>query len=368
MKKTILFIIGLFSITTGFAQYTVKGGMGKPFLAENNRANLIQVYLLNGLSNAEITFQTQKKETHYWYKYNTRYADAFFIKKEENVNRSTINGVEDGWAYFVESSSHPTPSFVWIIDYNRYTGRNESLIYRTYSGAIIPLSGNYSLLQDKSTRNDEVINCNGLIVEATMTVTTSTGRIEEQKAGTTETYSAPISVVLEAEANESETTPPVHYIWKIEEENPYTGERTTVLQRNDKRLEYTFEKSGSYVVQLDAVYLGSECNPDISQWFKITIDEPYIRLPNVFSPGSSSGVNNIYRVRSKSLTGFKASIYNRWGNLLYTWNDPDQGWDGKVEGRYVPTGVYFIVVEAKGADGRVYNLSKDINILRVKNR
>jgi len=364
MKRTALFIIGLFSVITGFAQYTVKDGMGKPLLAENNRSNLIQVYLLNRLRGAEISFETQKKETHYWYKYNTRYADALFIKKEENVNHSTIDNVEDGWGYFVESASHPTPSFVWIIDYSRYTNQNESLAYRTYSGAIVPLSGNYSLLQGKSTRSDEVVNCNDLRLEATMTVTKANGEIDEQKAGTTVTYSAPVSVILTAKANDMET--PVRYTWKIEKENRDTGEKTAVGQSIDKRYEYTFKESGYYTIQLEAFYIGSECLPDISQWFEIRISDSNLRLPNAFSPGSSLGVNDVYKVSYKSLISFKASIYNRWGNLLYTWDNPDEGWDGKVNGRYVPTGVYFIVVEAKGADGQVYNRSKDINILRVK--
>lgn len=44
--------------------------------------------------------------------------------------------------------------------------------------------------------------------------------------------------------------------------------------------------------------------------------------------------------------------------------DIDKGWDGTSRGHQVPVGVYFIVVEARGADGVVYKHKGDINILR----
>ena len=41
-----------------------------------------------------------------------------------------------------------------------------------------------------------------------------------------------------------------------------------------------------------------------------------------------------------------------------------QGWDGKYKGNPVKEGVYYVLVKAKGADGREYNIKKDINLLR----
>ena len=42
---------------------------------------------------------------------------------------------------------------------------------------------------------------------------------------------------------------------------------------------------------------------------------------------------------------------------------PAGEWDGKVNGRTVSDGVYFLVVKAKGADGRKYNVKKTISVL-----
>ena len=59
-----------------------------------------------------------------------------------------------------------------------------------------------------------------------------------------------------------------------------------------------------------------------------------------------------------------ATVFNRWGKKLYEWSDLDGGWDGKSGGKDVPDGGYYLVVKARGADGRNYDIKKVINVLR----
>jgi gliding motility-associated-like protein len=61
---------------------------------------------------------------------------------------------------------------------------------------------------------------------------------------------------------------------------------------------------------------------------------------------------------------FRAYIFNRWGQKLYEWTDVSKGWDGTYKGSPVKEGVYFVLVKARGADGREYNIKKDVNLLR----
>ena len=84
-------------------------------------------------------------------------------------------------------------------------------------------------------------------------------------------------------------------------------------------------------------------------------------MPNAFSP-NGDGINDIYRAKNsyQSIVEFDAYIFNRWGQKIYEWHDPAGGWDGKD----VKQGVYFVLVKAKGADGRKYNIKKDVNLLR----
>jgi gliding motility-associated-like protein len=67
----------------------------------------------------------------------------------------------------------------------------------------------------------------------------------------------------------------------------------------------------------------------------------------------------------KSIVEFRAIIFNRWGQKLYEWNDvAAEGWDGSYNGRQVKQGTYFVLCNAKGADGKVFKIKKDVNILR----
>jgi gliding motility-associated-like protein len=88
-------------------------------------------------------------------------------------------------------------------------------------------------------------------------------------------------------------------------------------------------------------------------------------MGNAFSP-NGDGKNDTYKPKEyKSLVEFHATIFNRWGQKLYEWDDPAaDGWDGKFNGRDVKQGVYFVLVKAKGADGHNYNIRKDVNLLR----
>jgi gliding motility-associated-like protein len=436
MKKSILLFFGAFWAATALAQYSVRGGNGEPLLAEDDRQNRIQVYLLNGLADAEISFYTENNEAHQWFKYNMRYAEAVPVSCRQDGNRSTVAPIEEGWAYFVESPSQPTPTFIWVVDYSRYAAviasltveeeedrceflklavqmEAPSIYYRTYQGATVSLPRRFHLTYENlewepetslfvpKTENisqqgpfaeisipaplrdthftlsgdDFAKHFNvaqsvttaeyravGLDAHAKMTVATA-DETEPLEAGVKTTHSAPVEIHFEARANE-----PVAalYIWNILKMNRETGEETPVVRYTDREINYTFRESGQYTAVLEVVDARSVCS-NRSQSFEITIEESYLQLPNAFSPGSSLGVNDEYRVSYKSIVRFRASIYNRWGNLLYHWEDPAKGWDGKVNGRYVSTGVYYIVVEATGSDGKTYQQSKDINILRSKN-
>ena len=98
----------------------------------------------------------------------------------------------------------------------------------------------------------------------------------------------------------------------------------------------------------------------------------HLEMPNAFSP-NGDGINEKYQAKSnyQNITEFKAMIFNRWGQCLYTWTDwtdIEKGWDGTYHGKPVKDGVYFDRVRAKGGDGKEYDIRKDVNILRKFNQ
>jgi gliding motility-associated-like protein len=68
-----------------------------------------------------------------------------------------------------------------------------------------------------------------------------------------------------------------------------------------------------------------------------------IYVPNSFSP---AGFNTVFKpigdiVISKT---YQLKIYNRWGQMLFETTNINQGWDGRFNGEYVPSGVYIYYI------------------------
>ncbi|MCL3851696.1 MULTISPECIES: gliding motility-associated C-terminal domain-containing protein [Parabacteroides] len=154
--------------------------------------------------------------------------------------------------------------------------------------------------------------------------------------------------------------------WSIFQKNEGT-ENTKLLEQNGNREEinYTFNRNGTYIVSLEVSDRTLQCT-DILPEVTINISDTYLEVPNAFSPGTTPGINDEFRVAYRSLNSFKCWIFNRWGAEIYHWTDPSQGWDGKKGGKYVAPGVYFYVIEATGSDGKRIKKKGSINILRSK--
>ena len=147
-----------------------------------------------------------------------------------------------------------------------------------------------------------------------------------------------------------------------------TGDSTRVRDSNTEETEFEFLKEGSYVAILrvnNAVCSNIE-DDESERIFKINITETDMRVPNAFSPGTTPGVNDIFKVKYKSVMQFQGWIFNRWGNEVFYWNDPEQGWDGKYRGKYVPPGAYYYLIEYTGTSGKKYKKKGDINVFRGK--
>ncbi|MDR1380176.1 MAG: gliding motility-associated C-terminal domain-containing protein [Tannerella sp.] len=99
--------------------YRVTGGRGTPLLADDNTRNRIQVYLVYGMENVQISY-TSPSTAHEWCRYRTRpdLNDPDRVTSVQNGTTSTITDVEDGCGYYVDEGS--MRRYVWIIDYSKY--------------------------------------------------------------------------------------------------------------------------------------------------------------------------------------------------------------------------------------------------------
>ena len=143
--------------------------------------------------------------------------------------------------------------------------------------------------------------------------------------------------------------------------------RTEGFEDVDRRfsqdeLTYTFEEEGTIYVRYQCSDAGGKCFYE-SETYTVSIGASDIQCPNAFSP-NGDGRNDEWKVSYQSIVSFECHIFNRWGQKMCSFTNPADGWDGKYKGKTVPTGVYFYVIKAKGADGKDYKLSGDINILQ----
>lgn len=167
---------------------------------------------------------------------------------------------------------------------------------------------------------------------------------------------APLSVSFRANPQDMEGLNPT-YEWHFRME----GESKDIMVRYEENTDYTFTKAGKTYVTLYA-NLGNQ-ERDSSR-ICVTISESKLLMPNAFTPNGDTH-NDVYKAKEyQSIVEFHAYIFNRWGQKLYEWTNPAEGWDGNYNGSPVKEGVYFVVVKARGADGIVYNIRKDVNLLR----
>ncbi len=146
-----------------------------------------------------------------------------------------------------------------------------------------------------------------------------------------------------------------------------SGETAPFLVRYDQDTEHEFLQSGTFSVELRVSFVqGTDTIAyEMDEPFSVAISESKLEVPNAFTP-NGDGVNDVFRVKEgyKSIVSFKAMVFDRWGKKLYEWTDPAGGWDGRSAGHAVPDGGYYLNIQARGADGKHYNIKKVINVLR----
>jgi gliding motility-associated-like protein len=95
----------------------------------------------------------------------------------------------------------------------------------------------------------------------------------------------------------------------------------------------------------------------------VICEEPYVFLPNAFSPNNDNQ-NDILYVRTTFAESVFLEIYDRWGEKLFETNSSDIGWDGKYKGKYCNPGVYVYVLEVVCFNKQHFRKKGNITLIR----
>lgn len=111
-----------------------------------------------------------------------------------------------------------------------------------------------------------------------------------------------------------------------------TGERTDTIRISEPILVSLSDTNlcGSY---RDSIHISvKECKSSLI-------------MPNVFSPNGDI-LNDVYLpIEMIGIQNIKIEIYNRWGERVYESMDLNTGWDGKLNGKPLPSSTYFWIVK-----------------------
>ncbi len=82
--------------------------------------------------------------------------------------------------------------------------------------------------------------------------------------------------------------------------------------------------------------------------------ETVFYYPNSFTP-NGDGRNDLFIIEGESINpnGFQMAIHDRWGNQVFLSNNPHRPWDGTLNGKPLPLGVYTFELRYRDTQNRI---------------
>ncbi|HEV7782584.1 MAG TPA: PKD domain-containing protein [Chitinophagaceae bacterium] len=129
----------------------------------------------------------------------------------------------------------------------------------------------------------------------------------------------------------------VNYTW-----NPSTGLSSTTIHDPIGVYNSSIDSIRYKLIVTDAFGCAD------SAFVKVTVfkTKPYIFVPTAFTPNNDGKNDIIAPICAGILRMNYFSIYNRWGQLVFTTTSDRAGWDGRINGKTQDTGVYVWMVSA----------------------
>ncbi len=96
-----------------------------------------------------------------------------------------------------------------------------------------------------------------------------------------------------------------------------------------------------------AIGVSNACGQATDQVTIVVEDcDPAFYTPNAFTP-DNDGINDAWRPEVRNVTEYELLIFNRWGDMVFSTNDPQQYWTGNDKGgeHFVPDGVYLFLLK-----------------------
>lgn len=123
----------------------------------------------------------------------------------------------------------------------------------------------------------------------------------------------------------------------------------------------TYNAAGTYTVMLIAS--NGICSD--TAYSVIVIQDGFtLEIPNVFTPNGDN-INDYFTITSTGVKNIELQIFNRWGQLMYSFTGARAAWDGITNiGEKATDGTYFYFVIATGFDGKEVKKNGPLGLYR----
>jgi gliding motility-associated-like protein len=105
---------------------------------------------------------------------------------------------------------------------------------------------------------------------------------------------------------------------------------------------------GNYLIEIKDA---NNCINDTLISLASTDSVSKIIIPNIFTPNGDK-INDLWEFKTNCISQISVELFNRWGNLIVSYDGIQKIWDGKQDGTLLSQGVYFYKIIVKQNGGK----------------
>jgi len=136
-----------------------------------------------------------------------------------------------------------------------------------------------------------------------------------------------------------------------------------ILNSDDSQINISFDQEGDYNVLL---YVENDfgCSDEIIH--QVVVEkELSVFVPTAFTP-NNDGLNDIFEAITNGAVTFEMSIFNRWGELIFSSYNPELGWNGtsSFSGEIMEHGTYLYTILVTDNNDKPWVYNGELNLMK----